>query len=169
MLCLSLFSVHTCLHHRSRNHFWGVRLPPPTPLPGSPTRNCLRYILRKKEPLNQKKKIDAVGASRVLLVPLARWGLLNQRAAPPRPANKFRLGRPPPTTEYVQGGRLKYPILNRRPPFFENFVSAKRHFLSSFSKDCNVSFGCSSLLETVGLPRLRKRCHAGWDMDQGFR
>ena len=50
-----------------------------------------------------------------------------------------------------------------------HFVSAKRHFLSSFSKDCNVSFGCSSLLETVGLPRLRKRCHAGWDMDQGFR
>mgnify|MGYP001305187397 CR=1 FL=1 len=138
----------------------GGRLAPPTPLPGSPTRNCLRCILRKKEPLNQKKKIDAVGASRVLLVPLARWGLLNQRAAPPRPVNKFRLGRPPPTTEYVQGGRLKYPILNRRPPFFENFVSAKRHFLSSFSKDCNVSFGCSSLLETVGLPRLRKRCHA---------
>ena len=76
--------MHVCLWgvlHRSRNHFWGVRLPPPTPLPGSPTRKCLRCILRKKEPLNQKKKIDAVGASRVLLVPLARWGLLNQRAA----------------------------------------------------------------------------------------
>ena len=123
----------------------------------------------KKSLYNQKKKMDAVGAPRVLLVPLARWGLLNRRAAPPRTANKYRLGRPTPNTEYVRGGRLKYHILNRRPPLSQNVVSAKRHFLSFFSKGCNVSFGCTPLVETVGPPRLRKRCHAGWDMDQGFR
>ena len=123
----------------------------------------------KKSLYNQKKKMDAVGTPRVLLVPLARWGLLNQRAAPPRPVNKCRLGHPPPTTEYVRGGRLKYLILNRRSPLFQNVVSEKAVILAAFSKDCNASFGCTSLVETVGLRRLRKRCHSGWDMDQGFR
>ena len=122
----------------------------------------------KKSLYNQKKKMDPVGTPRVLLVPLARWGLLNRRAAPPRTANKYWLGRTPPTTEYVRGGRLKYLILNRRSPLFQNVVSEKAVILAAFSKDCNASFGCTSLVETVGLRRLRNRCHAGWDMDQGF-
>ena len=72
----------------------------------------------KKSLYNQKKKSDPVGTPRVLLVPLARWGLLSRRAVPPRTANKYHLGRPPPTTVYVQGGMLKYLILNRSPPLF---------------------------------------------------
>ena len=88
----------------------------------------------KKSLYNQKKKMDPVGTPRVLLVPLDRWGLLNQRAAPPRPVNKCRLGRPPPTTVYVQGGRLKYLILNRRSHLFFNVVSAKRRYSDSFQQ-----------------------------------
>ena len=148
--------------------FWGP-FTPSHPSPGITDQKLPQvHITSKRASITRKKKMDPVGTPRVLLVPLARWGLLNRRAAPPRTANKYRLGRPPPTTEYVRGGRLKYLILNRRSPLFQNVVSEKAVILAAFSKDCNASFGCTSLVETVGLRRLRNRCHAGWDMDQGF-
>ena len=102
----------------------------------------------KKSLYNQKKKMDPVGAPRVLLVPLARWGLLNRRAAPPRTANKYWLGRTPPTTEYVRGRQEEVEIPNFKPE--PASLSKRRFSQTTFSELLQQRLQCLLRLHVAG-------------------